>query len=366
MWNSGREVHLHRQDAACFCGPATAMMILHALGLPLSGLDQTALFAQLGTGSAGTWKTSPGALEDLLQSLSPAEGYALCEQIHNADDLAARLVASFFVDRDPLPAAVLLYGCKHWSVVCGIRTDTKPVVGGTYSITGIFMNIPIQPYTKPPPPHTDRDGCRAHLYPRGNHMFKYPFWTSVVTSCSLLGGTIAAICGPPNPVGALVPAPTPQPRRRRLSAAEAMDAALAGFRENGLAPGRGGEGSLQAGKPHRVRRTDRRGEDYYLVPMSRRGSYIGMALVDDRFGFSAAYAASRNEQRIRYPSELASTLSERPTDSSVSKLVWRPSKQSATPFSPFHVLPKKNGRSVFLRASDFEEFDDLSDACDGG
>jgi hypothetical protein len=376
-------IDLHQQDKDCFCGPACAMMIIGEFSKPIEELNQRLLFQDLRTPPDDPFETSPEGLARVLNAQFPGHQYDV--RMDTAENLAELLVNSF-CDAAPVPAVLLINGCSHWSVVTGVKTEPEPADGVDYAVSGFYMNIPTQvPMASsdnphPPPPHGKDDSCPKNL-DEGQDFFQYDWWkTHMVLPCELRNDLSVAVCRVGQKIGTMLKAPAQAPiKRRRLLLARIARIAIAGVTRHELLAPKTEDGVLSAGRPHLVKRLHRPGEHYYLVPLFRGRTRLGMALVDPELGFGAAHLTATEpailtavELSARLPgplSESLRTLFERPALRGKTRvrrhLVWRPSRHSPTPFQPFHVVCV-GPRTSFVRSLDLRAFDDIEDPCSGG
>src|SRR5262249_49854688 len=118
--------------------------ILNEIGVPYASLDQNDLFASAHSHNGqGGWATDPVGLCFALNDRRPAPFLPRSFVVNKrpTEGEGTRDVV-FAVSHDKVSAAVLVNGCRHWNVVCGVQTDVDPT-SGPYTVDGFWLNNPV-------------------------------------------------------------------------------------------------------------------------------------------------------------------------------------------------------------------------------
>ncbi len=268
----------------------------------------------------------------------------------------------------------LVFGGNHWVVVRGYSASAAPATSfdTSYTISSFDVNNPWPPVPAPPgpPPHTDGDLCGSG----GNRAVadinvSYSTWQTDYLTPNVFGtqwlGKYVAICDP-DPPGE--PGPPPRPERRMPTGGQPIiDARI--VREQ-LAGNLKKAGLLshpvwskvfddvRTGEPLLVQRLDRPDSDYWIVPTidaggkaraavgvdAHRGDYQQAIAVrnPDASLFTFAEVQKAMEQVIGRQFDLpgvAGRMLVRPQGLSVHPaLVWKPCRESMSPFYPFRMI----------------------------
>jgi len=263
------------QEAGNWCGAATSQMILQ--GYP-GGVDYTFTQnhvwnrIQVHNGDAVTWAADPlgvhGTLEE-LDSTAPA-GWSI---FHDANRSAVMHDITYWMTRREFPTAVLVrthgaFGSfDHWVAITGFTTDKDPVTNSSVVLQWIEIFDP----GKSPCP-TAASGCNHQLMTASTWQSVYwPVPGSL--SGSMWDGEYVAVVEPPIGEGS-VSAREQELGPARISAEEAVKAALAWIEEHGLRK-RETYAGLRAAVPFRPLLVDPRaryGGSYFIVPFGMEGT----------------------------------------------------------------------------------------------
>lgn len=376
----------HQQDTDYYCGAACAQMVLDSVGAGL--LDQDDLYADNhghSTTESG-WATAPDGLLWTLNNRKPASptfnGYFVLDALDNEDAISRGIVWTIHHYR--VSPVALVFGWAHWIVIRGYTASASPTSFGdtSYSINGFMVNNPwppvpsaTDPTKAPPPPHSASDGCGGGG-DRGvaDEHIAYSTWQSDYMTGVPGGhwsGKFVAVCDPdPPPSGPGVLSPhlmKALPGDRLIDAATATARAQEGLLSYGLAARGHFKTAMTTstyGSPTLVQRLDRLDSFYYLVPAHSPDACTPLLVsVDARTGLykqSLAYAPGApsharmlgrsnaqqmvSGQRFELP-DRQGRLRVRPEAlCHFPTLVWKPCRESLSPFYPFHLFTVGNQR----------------------
>jgi hypothetical protein len=389
-------VSYHQQDTDYYCGAACAQMVLDQIGAGL--LDQTPLYNDNHNHSTieSGWATAPDGLLWTLNNRRPPKftnSFALFA-LSNVDSISRKI--AWTLHNYKVAAVALVFGSDHWIVVRGVDLSAAPASSAdtTYTIDALMVNNPWPPVPQgipPPPPHDSTDGCGTGGV-RGvlDEHITYSAWQSTYMTGVPDGhwkGTFVAVCDPDQPPTSLGEQPN-FPRRPNttgmISEDNAQSQAVDGLRTFGLYEKKFWSNHLSAskpGKPFLVQRLDRQDSFYYIVPMqTKSGVSSVLARVDALYGnyqqaVRASEPASESLNQLKFESE--SFVDKLSTDRidlggemgllkirrngyvSYPTLVWKPCRESLSPFYPFHMIVVGNQR-VFVRV-DGQVYTELHD-----
>ena len=396
MWFTDLGTPFHQQDTNYYCGAACAQMILDSIGSGL--LDQTYLYNINHAHSAPGWYTSPSGLNYTLNALMPPppkfDSFFIVEVANTELAGSENIVRTLRFFR--VATATLVWGTGHWVVVRGAKTTADPAqVGVAYAIEGFYINNPwpptpsaSNPALAPPPPHADPDACGTGGA-RGiaNEYVTYSDWqSSYFTGGDAFGvgyAQFVSVCDPRRPpMGAikLIGRTRLADGLRLISRDEALAFATRGLQAHNLkkedcplSP------ALRQARPATadlVQRLDRRDEFYYLVTLHTDGKasavvradaldgslHGALALTGDVhtpiIGREAAVAAAKNA-RIDFGDGFGAAPLREGAYSVHPTLVWRPCRESRSPYYPFHMITI-GARSIFV-GYDGQVFPELTD-----
>jgi hypothetical protein len=377
------DVRYHQQESSFYCGPTCAQMVLQSIGGGL--LDQDDLWNQIhdyasADPSSIGWKSAPDCLAWALNGLRPA-GYPISIDLHAVTStgvLSRKIIWS--IHQHHLPAIVLTSGMSHWIVVRGFTTSAAPASAGdtSYSILSLDINnSTVVPYA-PPPPHSDVDLCGSGG-DRGlaENNLSYSHWCSAYLHPVTSGGwtcKFLAICDPdPPPLfgGMVATTSTPENGTQILSQQRAKDLAIAAISQYGLETRTSWAPFLRGAKPGPpvlVQRLDRLDSFYYIVPMQNGPAVPVLVSVDARFGsYLEAGRTAQPQNNALSGLNFAPTWAEQQVVGSkidlrsggrvtirkeafalYPTLVWRPCRESQSPFLPFFMVIV-GGQRLYLR-----------------
>ena len=368
------DVPYHQQDTDYYCGAACAQMVLHTIGQPL--LSQDALYNDNHnhTVEASAWSSPPDGLCWTLNNRQSAKHFTLDSTA--SEDPISRTVCWAIHQYQCAPIA-LVYGGNHWAVVRGYTASAAPAASfdTSYTISSFDLNNPWPPVPAPPgpPPHTDGDVCGSGGNRGvGDLNVSYSTWQTDYMTRNVFGtlwlGRYVAICDPDPPGSPGAPGPAPLPERERpfdgqqlVAAGLVRERLLGSLKDAGLLSHPVWSkvfAEVRTGDPLLVQRLDRLDSYYWIVPTLDAAGRLRAAVgVDARFGDYQQTMAVRNpdaslfdfaepekamEHVLGRQFELpgnAGNLLVRPQGLSVhSALVWRPCRESLSPFYPFRML----------------------------
>lgn len=371
----------HQQDTDYYCGAACAQMVLDSIGAGLLGQD--GLYADNhdhSTIEAG-WYTGPDGLQWTLNDRRPPAfgGWFALFALANEDSISRKIV--WTIHHYNVAPVALVFGWQHWIVVRGFDVSAAPSGSGdvSYTISAFDVNNPWPPapsfYAPPPPPpppvpppHGAADGCGSGGN-RGiaNEHITYATWQADYMTGVPGGhwnGKFVAVCDPEPPPERLGDVRRRESRlegERLLSTQEAAERATAGLKEYGLPERSDWKKALDDSRPGRpilVQRLDRLDGYYYMVPLERRDRTVtGLVSVDARFGdYRQAIALpetgssilTRMDEKALFELVVSKAIQlEEPLGRLVMRddsfclhptLVWKPCRESLSPFYPFHMF----------------------------
>lgn len=373
-WFADLGTPYHQQDTDYYCGAAVAQMILDSIGSGL--IDQNTLYSSNHSHSSAGWYTSPDGLNFTLNAFMPPppkfDSFFIVEAANTEPAGSANVVRTlrYF----GVATGTLVYGCGHWVAVRGAKTDVDPAEEGSFSIEGFYINNPwpptpsfYNPALAPPPPHADPDACGSGGN-RGvaNEWVPYSEWQNTyLTGCDVYGvghPQFVSVCDPRRPrLGHLkiVGVARLTDGNRLITTEEAIRIAVRGMeghlraeRQCPLTP------ALKNARPvsaHLVQRLDRRDEFYYLIEVHQEGRPSAILRGDGLHGtFQGALSLAGVERLPIIEREAAvaaaraaaidledgsGRLRLREGAFSISPtLVWRPCRESRSPYYPFHQI----------------------------
>jgi hypothetical protein len=369
-------VEYHQQDTGYYCGAACAQMVLNQIGAGL--LSQDDLYDDNHCHNsmdeqADNWSSGPTGLAWTMVARKPDTfGNTFVIYSETAEENISRKIIWTIHHYQVAPIA-LVNGWDHWVVVTGYIATAAPTSAGdaSYAIGAFFVSNPL-PQTPPgvPPPHSSGDSCgfggdRGIAF----QFITYATWQSDYMTGVPRGnwaGKFLAVCDPE---------PTPKTPGKRATLKKLFDGekiiekesaakhAMEGLKYYKLAKEKFLEEILKdvhPGDPKLVQRLDRLNDYYYIVPVLGKDDTLrSLASVDARFGnFREAVFAKEAtkpllfkpipEEEIKYRlsklkrielKEEKRILTLHPEAMCIyPALVWKPCKQSMSPFLPFHLI----------------------------
>lgn len=389
-------VGYHQQDTDYYCGAACAQMVLNSIGAGL--IDQNTLYSDNHSHSTteSGWYTAPDGLNWTLNNLMPASfpSYFVVDALASEPLISRRLV--WTLHHYKVAPVAMVFGSQHWIVVRGYTASAAPASwdDSSYSIDSFDVNNPepptpggLNPMLAPPPPHSSGDGCGTGGS-RGvaNENIAYATWQADYMTgvpSGHWGGQFVAVCDPERP-------PTrPGPPGRRfgpllpdnqlLALNDAAKVAMQGLETYGLVHREPVRELLRA-KPQApvvVQRLDRADEFYYIVPYALADATPLAVIVDARRGEyrQSVYGAAQNTvfatqsrevvarevvgRRFELPDRQGSLYVRPEAVCQYPYLVWKPCRQSLSPYYPFHMFTV-GGSRIYVRV-DGAIFTELTD-----
>jgi hypothetical protein len=379
-------VHYHQQDTDYYCGAACAQMVLQTIGAGL--LDQDPLYSENHTHSTTEpgWYSGPDGLTWTMNHNRPWSfpGHFKLHAPDNEDAISRKIC--WTIHRHKVAPIAMVYGSAHWIVVRGYSASAHPKGphDASYSIHGFEVNNPwpptpsaYNPALAPPPPHHGRDGCGTGGA-RGvaNEHLSYAVWQSTYMTGvpgGYWGGKFLAVCDP-EPAGVAGESASARPKSRYdgkelLARRQAAPLAQAGLKAYGLLERPDWAQALKgakAGEALLVQRLDQSETYFYLVPYAGRRSTVAYVSVDARFGHyqqsvllpggqAAGERLGAQEalrgligRRIDLGDGLGRVLVRKESVVQYPHLVWRPCRESLSPYFPFHLF-LVDGRPIYRR-----------------
>jgi hypothetical protein len=367
-------VQYHQQDTDYYCGAACAQMVLAQQEVGAGLLDQDDLYADNHNHSTteGGWYTGPDGLTWTLNDRRPAgftNAFVLFALTN--EELISRKICWTIHHYKVAPIA-MVFGSAHWIVVRGYDASHVPaaVNDNSYTITAFDVNNPWPPTPSPtpPPPHDAGDDCgTGGVRGVANEHITYATWQDdYMTGISggYWTGKFVAVCDPEPPGKRTGPTRRPAdrlPGDRLIEPQEAARRAETGLEEHGLyerSHWRGALRDTRPGEPVLVQRLDHLDRFYYIVPMQATEERVPvLASVDARFGdYRQAVAlpehgshllADINERELlerlvgnkfELEDRLGRVLVRREALCLYPTLVWKPCRESLSPFWPFYMI----------------------------
>lgn len=401
-------VAYHQQDTDYYCGAACAQMVLDSVGTGLLGQDGLYVDNHSHSTTESGWATAPDGLTWTLNAHAPAAppgpphfgAYNFTLFALDNEDAISRKIVWTIHNYQVAPVA-MVYHAQHWIVVRGFTASAAPSnyadVG--YMISGFDVNNPwpptpswYQPALAPPPPHANgTDGCGAGG-DRGivNEHLSYAAWQSTYMTGIDFGhwnGKFVAVCDPeppPDRRGARVHPDTGRfaYRDELIEPRVAVERAQRSLEAYGLAERASYRDVLRRAdfgqKPSLVQRLDRPDTFYYVVPAgngetnpfavivdAKTGEYLQSAIHTEKFG-SVFQLRERDEVAERVIGSVVELpdrkgrIRVRPEATChYPTLVWKPCRESLSPYYPFHLFTVGNDR-IYVR-SDGAIFTELHD-----
>lgn len=375
MASENLPVQHHQQDTDYYCGAACAQMVLDSIGAGI--LDQDDLYADNHShstlDSGVSWYTGPDGLQWTLNDRRPSSfgNYFALFALDTEDQISRKIC--WTIHHYQVAPIALVYGWAHWVVVRGYTASAQPSssADNSYTIDGFDLNNPWPyapsfdtPASAPPPPHSANDDCGTGG-DRGiaNEHVTYATWQSTYMTGvpgGIWSGKFVAVCDPeppPNRGG------EQRPRRKRsgngriLGQKRIGEFAIEGLKEYGLVERKEWQGVLRNSKPSPgmvVERLDRPNNFYSLVPFVKGKRTVAYVSVDARYGDYLQSAVLPDvksqfisrEQAFKLVVDKRIELGDRRGRLYVREdaicmyphLVWRPCKESLSPYFPFYMF----------------------------
>jgi hypothetical protein len=360
VWIKNTGCKYHTQDTSYYCGAATAMMVLAEIGVAMGDLDQDDLYTSNHNHNAQSgWYTDPEGLRFTMVDRKPAAFANTFVVYKQASEVAASQKLVYTLHQYGVSPMVLVYGCAHWIVVCGVQTNVNPATGA-YTIEGFWVNNPVFEDNEP---HAAGDTCGSGgSHGIENQWISYATWQDTyLTGCAYDSADgsrqFISVCDPEVPT-------IERPRhvapvryfsgRSLIGARQAQSALAKEIERFALAKTKPMARVVRGkwGKPLLVERLDAEAAYYYLVPSFEGRKVIGYAQVDARFGsLESLYTLRRpaaplqdnvgklerllTGRKIELPRERGRFALAKGTFKVDRRLVWRPCRQAFSPHLPF-------------------------------
>jgi hypothetical protein len=371
-------VKYHCQDTLdTYCGPASIMMVLQ-YAQTLAGnvpnlVDQATSYTWIQANCPyPPWKTSPTALPAALTYFDTSglgAGFTLATPCDHL--AAAQQVIASLSDPGGLPPTVLWNGIDHWVVIAAAILSAEPVPGGSAYVLGFCINKPVEePSGERVPPHTSTDACgTGNGWGQQGQVCGWRTWCDnvyPVTQPPLQGTCAVALGGPAATIGTIVEPPDElwtervAVREFELLAPSVVAKIAVRFAvatgvfddPHGVTPSR----------PVLVEDLDAdwRARYYSIVLLTGRDDARAAVTVDASNGDPLWLTCDAAVRPFATSDEVAAALAGTELDRhfdlgprlvpggfSVSPvLAWRRSRESVTPFQPFHQITV-GGRVLF-------------------
>jgi hypothetical protein len=359
-WIKNTGCKYHSQDTSYYCGAATAMMVLAEIGVSHASLDQDDLYTSNNTHNQKPgWYSDPEGVRFTMVNRKPASYGNTFVVYREASEPAGSRKLVYTLEHYGVSPIVLVYGCAHWIVVCGVQTDVNPATG-PYTVEGFWVNNPVFEDNEP---HSGGDVCGSGgSHGIENQWISYAAWQGTyLTGCNYDSPTNAlqfiSVCDPDEPKFALPRQvePTRYFDGRTVIEPRAVAGALKKELERfslvqAKQTSRFAAGKL--GSPILVRRLDEEGKFYYLTPSTDGTNVVGLAQTDARYGhLESVFAFKRAAkpfdlnakkieqglvgQRVELPDEKGRFKLVKGGFKVEPELVWRPCRQAYSPHLPF-------------------------------
>jgi hypothetical protein len=382
-WIKNTGCKYHTQDTNYYCGAATAMMVLAEIGVNHAGLDQDVLYTSNNTHNQKPgWYSDPEGVKFTMVDRKPASFTNTFVVYREASEPAGSRKLVYTLQHYGVSPIVLVYGCAHWIVVCGVQTDVNPATG-PYTIDGFWVNNPVFEDNEP---HSAGDICGSgSSHGIENQWVTYATWQSTYfTGCNYDSPTNAlqyiSVCDPDEPKIAM-PRQAEPPRYfdgRSIVDPRSVPAVIKKELERFSLVRANQTAKLAAGKwasPILVRRLDVEGKFYHLTPSMDGSNMLGIVQTDALHGnlesvFTLKRAAKPFElDAKKVEQSLANLKLELPEEKGRftlakgkfkidKELVWRPCRQAYSPHLPFWRIT--SGPFTFYKRIDGPVFAQLT------
>lgn len=360
-WIKNTGSKYHTQDTGYYCGAACAMMVLAEIGVSYSDLDQDDLYNSNHNHNAQAgWYSDPEGVKYTMVNRKPASFHNTFVVNRSTSEAAgSQKLVNTLLNYGVSPI-VLVYGCMHWIVVCGVQTNQNPA-NGAYTIDGFWVNNPVHEDNDP---HAAGDVCgTGGTHGVENQWISYANWQSTyLTGCDYdsSDGSLQflSVCDPDKPKILLPRRVAPfryfdgrsiADKRKIVGVLSKEMSRYSLFEAKQTA--RVARGKFA--EPLLVRRLDKEGGYYYLVPSKERTKVIGYAQVDAVYGgLESVFTLKRSAMpfetdrkvvakrlsgvRIQMPEKEMGLFRLIRGEFDIERnLVWRPCQESHSPHLPF-------------------------------
>lgn len=382
-WIKNTGSKYHSQDTGYYCGAACAMMVLAEIGVSHANLDQDDLYTSNNSHNAQpNWYSDPVGVAYTMVHRKPASFANTFVVYRSPSEPAGSQKLAYTLEHYGVSPIVLVYGCAHWIVVCGVQTDVNPATG-PYTIQGFWVNNPVFENNEP---HSAGDICGSgSSHGVENQWISYATWQSTyLTGCDYDSGTgslqYISVCDPEEPKFSLPRQVEPLRYfngRSLIDPKLVVDALKKDIERFALHETKATARVARAkfGAPLLVRRLDDEKKFYYLTPSLDGSSVIGYAQTDALHGnLESLYAlkraakpfeldakkieASLVNQRIELAQEKGLFKLAKGQFKVEPTLVWRPCRQAYSPHLPFWRIMA--GPFIFYKRIDGPVFSALT------
>ncbi len=366
----------HQQDTDYYCGAACAQMVLSEIGAGLLNQDDLYTDNHNHSTAESGWYSGPDGVTWTLNNRRPASfnNYFVLFALANEDSISRKIV--WTIHHYKVAPIAMVYGSAHWIVIRGYNASAAPASAAdtSYTIDAFEVNNPWPPVPSPapPPPHSSSDGCGSGGT-RGvaDQHITYSTWqTDYMTGVpgGYWGGKFLAVCDPEPPPDRPGKQRRPDERLsgdRIITPEQAARFAVAGLEKYGLFQKLLWKDVLlkaKPGMPYLVQRLDHPDRYYYVVPMQQSEKKVPvLASVDARFGdYRQAVAVPERHsallpnldpkamlkkivgRRFELEDRLGRLLVRKEALCVYPTLVWKPCRESLSPFWPFHLVTVGN------------------------
>ena len=182
-WIKNMGTKYHTQDTSYYCGGACAMMVLAEIGVGYGSLDQDDLYnSNHSHNVVAGWASDPEGVRFTMVDRKPAAFGNTFVVYRQASEAGGSQKLVYTLEHYGVSPIVLVYGCAHWIVVCGVQTDVNPATG-PYTIQGFWVNNPVHEANEP---HAAGDICGSGgSHGIENQWVSYATWQSTYfTGCA--------------------------------------------------------------------------------------------------------------------------------------------------------------------------------------
>jgi len=275
-WSKNISTPYYTQDTAYYCGAASAQMTLDSEKINIYE-NQMTLYNYIHPHNlCDGWATDPEGLKDVLNRYYPS-GHFYIDAANSANDGIKHI--AYTIDRYGVPPVSLIYGCGHWVVVRGVYSDKQPRhASGSFSVYGFWVNDPWY----------GASSLGENKYIDINS-WKSDYFTGC-DWCARSGKRYISVLDPsPAPSSIKMLLPKAAPRRNSILSVDEVVVNVEDYLEIFMnddkfsnqfenAPEVIGESTINT--PVLVRRSDKRRDAYYIVPLSTNGMTNCAVLID--------------------------------------------------------------------------------------
>lgn len=395
VWNHELMIRLHQQDKDTHCAAACAQMTIDFFNKRLE--DQGNLYKMgLDNSNPVYWGEfcdskfhdeedqdekdpdkiekgiDPDGLKYILNNFVHRimHGFAISES-SEPEKLTDRIIGQLIHQGAPLP--VLVEDAQHWVLVRGVELESKPETDKDAELKGFWINDPWPAcyYNVPPqytraPPHGDNDACGCEEIPNYGKKKNYitsQFWfdTYLTPVDFLENGRPIVVAIPYSEIELTYKRLPYMPRKLRPEVSgiirpdEIKKLVIEEVKAHGLDKSTGkSPDELLPSKPTLVRRLDRPDSYYYIIPFKKQKAITAIAIMDANQGLLGGFSACEGPTKKLFLSrkEAMEQLSGRTIDAGKGRgilvfdegtfsvdetMVWKPCRESLSPYYPFHV-----------------------------